>query len=477
MAFARLRLAARTAASRRRELLIERREHARVHVALEHVHDRIRLGGELGCHRDRAGQELLFRHDPIDDLALECALRGVARAGDDQLVRALVRQARLDDRGHARVEIRLHVDLGHAEVAAPGAHHARVVSERYLRAGAERVPVHRGDRVGREHEHALHDREHARHVSVHVAALQPVLEIEAVRVELAAADRHERFRRRRLLHLVERGVPGRDRLGYEAVLARIHAQHEDVAVSFEVDHRGYHRIRRSARHCGAGHSPVPAPHGQDSRRREPRGQPGRCSAQSRRPGGDGCTHRLRRASSARRTGARSARCHIAPYRLLFAAFVVNQTGFWISHMGLQGLMVELSHNQPIWLGLLFFALFIPAFALAPLAGVAADRFDRKRIMLVELWRGRRADRDARRPHRVRLDHAADPAGARPRARHELRVRRTGELCAGGQCGSRERHGERRSLQSAANNLTRVVGPVAAAPFVANHHFEWAFPAS
>src|SRR6185295_3827617 len=31
-----------------------------------------------------------------------------------------------------------------------------------------------------------------------------------------------------------------------------------------------------------------------------------------------------------------------------------------------------------------------------------------------------------------------------------------------------------SLQSAANNLTRVVGPVAAAPFVANHHFEWAF---
>src|SRR3989442_1599957 len=48
-----------------------------------------------------------------------------------------------------------------------------------------------------------------------------------------------------------------------------------------------------------------------------------------------------------------------PYRLLFAAFLVNQTGFWISHMGLQGLMVELSHNEPVWLGLLFFALLIP----------------------------------------------------------------------------------------------------------------------
>ena len=82
------------------------------------------------------------------------------------------------------------------------------------------------------------------------------------------------------------------------------------------------------------------------------------------------------------TGGRAFRALAHPsYRLLFTAFIVNQTGFWISHMGLQGLMVELSHNQPIWLGLLFFALFIPAFALAPLAGIAADRFDRKRIML------------------------------------------------------------------------------------------------
>jgi predicted MFS family arabinose efflux permease len=31
-----------------------------------------------------------------------------------------------------------------------------------------------------------------------------------------------------------------------------------------------------------------------------------------------------------------------------------------------------------------------------------------------------------------------------------------------------------SLQSAANNLTRVVGPVAATPFVASNHYEWAF---
>ena len=163
-----------------------------------------------------------------------------------------------------------------------------------------------------------------------------------------------------------------------------------------------------------------------------------------------------------------------PYRLLFAAFVVNQTGFWISHMGLQGLMVELSHNQPIWLGLLFFALFIPAFALAPLAGIAADRFDRKRIMLASY--GAVAVLTATLAVFTASGWITPPivlalglglgtsfAFAGP-ASFALAANAvpTSDMASAV------------SLQSAANNLTRVVGPVAAAPFVANHHFEWAF---
>lgn len=70
-----------------------------------------------------------------------------------------------------------------------------------------------------------------------------------------------------------------------------------------------------------------------------------------------------------------------PYKLLMGAFLVNQTGFWISHLSLQQLMVDLTNNDPMMVGVLFFALFIPAFLLAPLAGVVADRFDRKRIVL------------------------------------------------------------------------------------------------
>src|SRR5262245_54362500 len=71
-----------------------------------------------------------------------------------------------------------------------------------------------------------------------------------------------------------------------------------------------------------------------------------------------------------------------PFRLLFTAFLINQTGFWISHISLQALMVELTDNDPLHLGMLFAAIFLPAFLLAPVAGVAADRYDRKRIVLV-----------------------------------------------------------------------------------------------
>ena len=163
-----------------------------------------------------------------------------------------------------------------------------------------------------------------------------------------------------------------------------------------------------------------------------------------------------------------------PYRLLFAAFVVNQTGFWISHMGLQGLMVELSHNQPIWLGMLFFALFIPAFALAPLAGIAADRFDRQRIMLTSY--AAVAALTATLAVFTAFGWITPPIvlalGLGLGTSFAFAGPASFALAANAVPGSDMASAV--SLQSAANNLTRVVGPVAAAPFVANHHFEWAF---
>ena len=162
------------------------------------------------------------------------------------------------------------------------------------------------------------------------------------------------------------------------------------------------------------------------------------------------------------------------YGLLFTAFCISHTGFWLSHISMQGLMVELSGNDPRYLGLLFFCLFIPAFLLAPLAGVATDRLDRKRILTccylaVGVLTGALAFATARQavdaagllaiaillgtcfafssPASFALAANAVPAADLPSAV---------------------------SLSSAANNLTRVLGPLIAAPLVVSGAFAFGF---
>jgi MFS family permease len=163
-----------------------------------------------------------------------------------------------------------------------------------------------------------------------------------------------------------------------------------------------------------------------------------------------------------------------PFRLLFTSFLVNQTGFWISHISLQGLMVELSGNDTQQNGLLFFVLFLPAFLLAPLAGVAADRFDRKRIVLICysavacccLFLTAATASDWMTPSRllgVAFSLGIFFAFSGP-ASHAIAANSVSAADLPAAV----------SLQSAANNLTRVVGPLLAAPLVASSRFEFSF---
>jgi len=173
------------------------------------------------------------------------------------------------------------------------------------------------------------------------------------------------------------------------------------------------------------------------------------------------------------SGAFRALAH-RPFRLLFISFLINQTGFWISHISLQGLMVELSDNDTRENGLLFFVLFLPAFLLAPLAGVAADRFDRKKIvlscyvsvMLCCTALTTATATDWLTPDRLLVIAFAlglSFAFSGP-ASHAIAANAvsTSDLPSAV------------SLQSAANNLTRVMGPLLAAPLVATSRFEWSF---
>jgi predicted MFS family arabinose efflux permease len=70
------------------------------------------------------------------------------------------------------------------------------------------------------------------------------------------------------------------------------------------------------------------------------------------------------------------------FRLLWSVYSIGDLGFWISYISLQWQMASETDSDPQWLGLLFFTNFLPMLVLAPVAGVVADRVDRKRVLVI-----------------------------------------------------------------------------------------------
>lgn len=66
---------------------------------------------------------------------------------------------------------------------------------------------------------------------------------------------------------------------------------------------------------------------------------------------------------------------------MWSTFIVGQFGFWIAFIALQALMSRLTDADGRWLGLLFFVNFFPMLIFTPIAGVVADRLERKRILM------------------------------------------------------------------------------------------------
>lgn len=69
------------------------------------------------------------------------------------------------------------------------------------------------------------------------------------------------------------------------------------------------------------------------------------------------------------------------FRLLFWSSLFGDAGYWISFIALQAEMADITHKSAGWLGVLYFANFIPMLLFAPIAGVVADRRDRRRILI------------------------------------------------------------------------------------------------
>ena len=67
------------------------------------------------------------------------------------------------------------------------------------------------------------------------------------------------------------------------------------------------------------------------------------------------------------------------YRLMWIGSVVSNIGTWMQIMAQQWVVYELSNKNPFWLGADAFAAGLPVL-LTPLAGVLADRVNRRRLM-------------------------------------------------------------------------------------------------
>jgi MFS family permease len=76
------------------------------------------------------------------------------------------------------------------------------------------------------------------------------------------------------------------------------------------------------------------------------------------------------------------------FRLYFAGQGVSLIGTWMQQMALSWVVYQLAETRPglgqpeVWLGLVTFAGQIPAFFLAPIAGVLVDRVNRHRLLVV-----------------------------------------------------------------------------------------------
>ena len=72
--------------------------------------------------------------------------------------------------------------------------------------------------------------------------------------------------------------------------------------------------------------------------------------------------------------------HNRDLRYLFIAQVVSYMGDWFCYVALLGVVGDVTDSS-LLVSLVFVSQTLPAFLVSPVAGAAADRFDRRRIVV------------------------------------------------------------------------------------------------
>ena len=70
------------------------------------------------------------------------------------------------------------------------------------------------------------------------------------------------------------------------------------------------------------------------------------------------------------------------YRIYYAGGVVSNIGTWMQRIAQDWLVLQLTFNSGTALGITTGLQFLPMLLLSPYAGVIADRFDRRRVLVV-----------------------------------------------------------------------------------------------
>jgi MFS family permease len=83
-----------------------------------------------------------------------------------------------------------------------------------------------------------------------------------------------------------------------------------------------------------------------------------------------------------RAGGMFASLRVRNYRYYAAGQVVSLAGTWMQRIAQDWLVLDLSHNSPMALGVASALQFTPTLALSLWGGVLADRYDKRRLLLI-----------------------------------------------------------------------------------------------
>lgn len=76
-----------------------------------------------------------------------------------------------------------------------------------------------------------------------------------------------------------------------------------------------------------------------------------------------------------------AALRIRPFAVFTLACLVSNVGLWMSNLTVPVILFQLT-GSAVWVGVFAVAVFAPGIILAPISGLIADRFDRRRVLLV-----------------------------------------------------------------------------------------------